>query len=135
MIILTIMTGVITGICSGLLGIGGGAIMVVLAISILHVSQQGAQGAALAAIIPTSITGAIKHHNNGLINHKIGIYLAIGGVVGSFFGAYLANIFDEIILNKVFSVFFALIGIQLFLSSFKTQVIENKTNINMEVAK
>lgn len=132
MIILSIMTGMITGILSGLLGIGGGAIMVVIAISILNVSQHGAQGAALAAIIPTAIIGVVKHHRNGLVNYKFGIYLVIGGVIGSFFGAYWANILDEVILRKVFSIFFALIGIQLLVSSFKKKVIEN---ISLEVSK
>ncbi len=125
-IILSIMTGLITGILSGMLGIGGGAIMVVIAISILHVSQHGAQAAALAAIVPTAIIGVVKHHSNGLVNYKIGIYLAIGGIIGSFFGAYLANILDEFMLRKVFSIFFGLIGIQLLMTSFKTQVKENK---------
>ena len=84
-IIFGILIGIITGTLSGLLGIGGGAIMVVLCTSLLHVSQHVAQAVALAAIIPTSFVGAAKHHKNGLINYKVGIYLAIGGILGSFF--------------------------------------------------
>ncbi|NMF05250.1 sulfite exporter TauE/SafE family protein [Clostridium beijerinckii] len=119
-IILTILAGVITGILSGMLGIGGGAIMVVIMISLLGVTQHIAQAAALAAIIPTAFVGAAKHHKNGLINYKVGIYLAIGGVIGSLIGANCANILSEDILCKVFSVFFAIIGIQLLITSVKT---------------
>ncbi|OOM77345.1 sulfite exporter TauE/SafE family protein [Clostridium sp. BL-8] len=119
-IILTILAGVITGILSGMLGIGGGAIMVVIMISLLGVTQHIAQAAALAAIIPTAFVGAAKHHKNGLINYKVGIYLAIGGVIGSLIGANCANILSEDILCKVFSAFFAIIGIQLLITSFKT---------------
>jgi uncharacterized membrane protein YfcA len=118
-IIFGIVTGIITGTLSGLLGIGGGAIMVVLCTSFLHVSQHVAQAAALAAIIPTSFVGAAKHHKNGLINYKIAIYLAIGGIFGSFFGASIANILNEDMLRKIFSLFFAVIGIQLLITSFK----------------
>lgn len=124
-IILSILTGILTGILSGLLGIGGGAIMVAIVISVLHITQHVAQAAALAAIIPTAFVGAAKHHKNGLINYKVGIYLAIGGIVGGFIGAYCANILDENILRKVFSVFFAFIGMQLLITSFKVTVKKN----------
>ncbi|CQR73139.1 Sulfite exporter TauE/SafE [Sporomusa ovata DSM 2662] len=116
---LSIITGMITGILSGLLGIGGGAILVAIAISILNVSQHIAQGAALAAIVPTAIVGVIKHHQNGLVNYKVGIYLIIGGCFGSFFGAHGANMLDEAMLRQVFSMFFGIIGIQLLVSSLK----------------
>lgn len=119
-IILTILAGLITGVLSGMLGIGGGAIMVVIMISLLGVTQHVAQAAALAAIIPTAFVGAAKHHKNDLINYKVGIYLAIGGVIGSLVGANFANILSEGMLCKVFSVFFAVIGIQLLITSFKT---------------
>lgn len=119
-IILTILTGVLTGVLSGMLGIGGGALMVAIAISLLGVTQHVAQAAALAAIIPTAFVGAAKHHKNGLINYKVGIYLAIGGIIGSFIGANCANILNEYILSKIFSIFFAVIGIQLLITSFKS---------------
>ncbi len=101
----------------------------------MNVSQHGAQGAALAAIIPTALVGVIKHHRNGLVNYKFGIFLAIGGICGSFLGAYWANILDEVILGKVFSIFFALIGIQLLISSFKKKVIENQDHTNLNISK
>ncbi|GMA98532.1 sulfite exporter TauE/SafE family protein [Pelosinus sp. IPA-1] len=119
MIILAILTGMITGIISGMLGIGGGAIMVVIAIALLNVSQHVAQAAALTAIIPTALTGVYKHHRNGLINWQIGLYMSIGGVIGGLVGSYGANIMDEVVLRKVFSIFFALIGIKLLVSSYK----------------
>ena len=117
-IIFGILTGIITGILSGLLGIGGGALMVVMVIALLHVPQHVAQAVALAAIIPTAFVGAAKHHKNGLINYKVGVFLAIGGIVGSLLGANFANILDEDVLCKVFSLFFAFIGIQLLRTSF-----------------
>ena len=129
-ILLTILSGVVTGILSGMLGIGGGAIMVVIMISLLGVTQHVAQAAALAAIIPTAFVGAAKHHKNGLLDYKVGIYLAIGGVIGSIIGANFANILSEDILRKVFSVFFAIIGIQLLITSFKT--VEKKQNLDLE---
>ncbi|MDP4144069.1 MAG: sulfite exporter TauE/SafE family protein [Bacillota bacterium] len=131
-IILGILTGIITGTLSGLLGIGGGALMVVISMSLLHVSQHAAQAAALAAIIPTAFVGAGKHHRNGLINYKVGIYLAIGGIAGSFLGSHLANTLNEYMLSKIFSVFFGIIGIQLLRTSFKVTKKKNYINENQK---
>lgn len=118
-IILSVLTGVLTGILSGMLGIGGGAIMVAITVSILHIPQHTAQAAALAAIIPTAFVGAAKHHKNGLLNYKVAIYLAIGGIIGGFIGSNFANTLNDAVLCKVFSTFFAVIGIHLLVTSFK----------------
>lgn len=129
-IIAAILTGAITGVVSGMMGIGGGAIMVVLAISLLHISQHAAQAAALAAIVPTALIGAAKHHRNGFINYRTGLYLAIGGMIGGLGGSYLANLLSETVLQKMFSLFFGIISIQLFVSSYKQAPAESREDQN-----
>lgn len=126
MIIIAILTGLVTGILSGLLGIGGGAILVASSVFLLDMNQHMAQAAAIAAMIPTAITGVVKHHRNGLVNYKAAIYLAIGVTLGGMCGAYAANLLPETMLRKIFSVFFALMSIQLFWSSRPSKVQETK---------
>ncbi len=119
MIILAILTGVATGILSGLLGIGGGAIFVVAAVFLLGVPQHAAQAAAIAAMIPTAVVGVVKHHRNRLIDYRYVPYLAAGIILGGMAGAYAANITADIVLRRLFSAFFALMSIQMFWSSFR----------------
>lgn len=118
MIILAILTGVATGILSGLLGIGGGAIFVVAGVFFLGVPQHAAQAAAIAAMIPTAVVGVVKHHRNRLIDYRYVPYLAVGIILGGMAGAYAANITADIVLRRLFSAFFALMSIQMFWSSF-----------------
>ena len=119
MIIAAILTGVVTGILSGLLGIGGGAIFVASGVLFLGVSQHVAQAAALAAMIPTAVVGVVMHHRNRLINYRLAVFLAVGAVAGGFVGSYVANITPDLILRKIFAVFFALMSVQMFWSSLR----------------
>jgi uncharacterized membrane protein YfcA len=118
-ILIAILTGVLTGILSGLLGIGGGAIFVVAAVFLLGVPQHAAQAAAIAAMIPTAVVGALRHHRNRLIDYRYAPYLAVGIILGGVAGAYLANITADIVLRRMFSVFFAFMSLQMFWSSFR----------------
>ncbi|HWQ61531.1 MAG TPA: sulfite exporter TauE/SafE family protein [Negativicutes bacterium] len=119
MIVIAILTGVVTGILSGLLGIGGGAIFVAAGVFFLGVPQHAAQAAAIAAMIPTAVVGVIKHHRNKLIDYRYVPYLAVGIVLGGMVGAYVANITADIVLRRLFSAFFAIMSVQMFWSSFR----------------
>ncbi len=119
MIAIALLTGVVTGILSGLLGIGGGAIFVVAGVFFLGVPQHAAQAAAIAAMIPTAVVGVIKHHRNKLIDYRYLPYLAVGIILGGMAGAYVANITADIVLRRLFSAFFALMSVQMFWSSYR----------------
>jgi len=119
MIAIALLTGVVTGFLSGLLGIGGGAIFVVAGVFFLGVPQHAAQAAAIAAMIPTAVVGVIKHHRNKLIDYRYLPYLAVGIILGGMAGAYVANITADIVLRRLFSAFFALMSVQMFWSSYR----------------
>lgn len=118
MILAALLAGLVAGVLSGLLGIGGGGILVASAVLFMGAPQHVAQASALAASIPTALVGALKHHRNKLINYQAALYLALGSVFGGMAGAYLANLISELTLRRLFSVFFAVMSIQLFWSSW-----------------
>ena len=69
------LTGVVSGVAAGLLGIGGGAIIVpalAMALSLMgydsDVVQHVAVGTSLAIIIPTGIMSARSHHKRGAVD-------------------------------------------------------------------
>lgn len=119
MITVAILGGLVTGVLSGLLGIGGGAVLVLVAVFFLGVPQHAAQAAALVAIVPTAVVGVVRHHRNGLINYRMGLFLAVGAIIGGMLGAYIANLLSELALRRVFSAFFAIMSLQMFWSSYK----------------
>ena len=128
MIIAAILTGIVTGVLSGLLGIGGGAVFVATAVLFLGVSQHAAQAAAIAAMIPTAVVGVIRHHRNRLIHYRLAVFLAAGAMAGGVIGAYVANITPDLVLRKIFSIFFGIMSVQIFWSSLKPDAKESGTD-------
>ena len=119
MITIAILTGMTTGILSGLLGIGGGAILVASAVVFMGIGQHAAQAAALVAMIPTALVGVAKHHRNKMINYQVVPYMAMGLIFGGAVGAYVANSLPDLLLRKIFSAFFGIMSLQMFWSSYK----------------
>lgn len=117
MLVIGVITGFVTGVLSGLLGIGGGAILVASAVSFMGVSQHMAQAAAIASTIPTAIVGVINLHRKKLVNYPVAFLLAIGVAIGGILGAYLANMLSGPTLKKIFSIFFAIMSIHMFWTS------------------
>lgn len=81
MFIIAALVGVVVGILSGLLGIGGGVIMVPLFSLGFGLEPIMATATSLFAIIPTSLSGAVKHARNKTLLPRVGI---LTGVVGAF---------------------------------------------------
>jgi len=118
-IVIAILTGLVTGVLSGLLGIGGGAILVASAVVFMGIGQHAAQAAALAAMIPTALVGVARHHRNKMINYRVIPFLAGGLMLGGVVGAYVANSISETLLRQIFSAFFAVMSVQMFWSAYK----------------
>ena len=115
-----LISGIITGMLSGLFGVGGGIILVP---SLLYAfdelgystefSTHMAIGTSLAIIVPTSITSTFAHIRRGSINIKLFFKLAIPVAGCSFLGSWLAGNLSGDSLKLIFSVFIILIAINL----------------------
>ena len=90
--IAVLLIGVITGMFSGMLGIGGGIIMIPTLVLLFGFTQRMAQGISLAVIIPVSISGTLIHNKHENVNWTVAGWLILGGMTGGFIGARLANI-------------------------------------------
>src|SRR5881227_4380403 len=107
---LAFVVGAVAGILSGLLGIGGGAIMIPAMTLLMGLSQHLAQGSSLLVIIPTAISGSITHLRMGNIQLETAGWLSGGGVVGAVAGAFLALASPDAILRLLFGCYLASTG-------------------------
>jgi uncharacterized protein len=113
-IFLCLLLGVVAGILSGILGIGGGVIIIPALVFLFGVSQHMAQGTTLALMIPPiGILAAMEYYKKGFVDIKIAAFICIGFVLGGFFGAKFAMAIDEQILKKVFGIFFLIISLRM----------------------
>jgi len=116
-IITLVFIGLIAGILSGLVGVGGGIIMVPLFVLVLGLTQHNAQGLSLAVMLPpVTFLAVYNYHtagNGGNIDWRIALTVSILFVIGGFLGSKLALQIDQRILKKVFGVFMLLVAIKL----------------------
>jgi uncharacterized membrane protein YfcA len=114
--ILIIMVGLIAGVISGLLGIGGAIFMIPMLVLILGMNQHVAQGSTLAMMLPpVTILAVMTYHKNGNLDWKIAGLLCLGFVFGSYFGAHFATAIHPAVLKKIFGVVLIIAAVKMIL--------------------
>jgi uncharacterized protein len=109
------LIGIISGIASGLFGVGGGIVMVPAMVFFLKLDIKVAVGTSLAVIIPTALMGTYKHLSLGNVDWKIALSLAPTAVLGGYVGAWLTTHISSGNLKRAFGGFLILVGCRLLL--------------------
>jgi uncharacterized protein len=119
--ILYIILGIVAGVLSGIIGIGGGVIIVPALVFLFGMSQHNAQGTTLALLIPPiGILAAWTYYKAGFVDVKIAALVAVGFFAGSFLGARVATHISDATLEKVFGFALLLIALKMILSPSTT---------------
>ena len=111
-----IALGLGTGIASGFLGIGGGAILIPALIYLFGLTQHQAQGTTLALMIPPiGLLAAWKYYLEGNVKLNMAAFICIGFLVGGLIGAIFVHKVPAPVLKKIFGIFLLLISINMIL--------------------
>ena len=102
---LCLLIGLIAGLASGYVGVGGGFIMVPLFISLLGIMMRQASGTSLVAVTILAIPGVVEQGLLGHIDYIAGIAMAVGSIPGAVIGASLIRKLPERKLRFVFGAF------------------------------
>ena len=108
-----IVIGLIGGVSSGLFGVGGGIIMVPGMALLLKTDFKVAVGTSLAVIVPTALTGLLKHHQLRQVDWYLAAFLVPGAVIGGLIGPWLTTRVSSPELQKCFGGFLVLVGLRL----------------------
>lgn len=110
-IVSLLIIGLLAGMLSGLVGVGGGIIMVPMLVLLLGFGQHQAQGTSLAVlVVPVTAIAVFNYYKEGYINWKYAAVIAIFFVIGSYFGSKLAIGLDQKMLKKIFSIVLILVA-------------------------
>lgn len=116
-IITLVIIGLLAGVLSGLVGVGGGIIMVPLFVLALGLSQHNAQGLSLAVMLPPVTFLAVYNYHTagtgGNIDWRVALTVSVLFVIGGFLGSKLALKIDQQVLKKIFGVFMLLVALKL----------------------
>ena len=83
------LVGAAGGLLSGAFGVGGGILMVPLLMTFAAMDQRRASATSLAAIVPAAVAGSVTYLLNGQIDLLAALFVAIGGIAGSWVGSWL----------------------------------------------
>jgi uncharacterized membrane protein YfcA len=101
-----VIGGLVAGLLSGAIGIGGGLVFVPMLTIGFRLTQTLAQGTSLAAIVPTALVGGITHLRQRNADVHAAVWLGVAGVVGAVGGALVAVHLESTVLARVFGAFY-----------------------------
>lgn len=110
--------GLIAGLASGYVGVGGGFIMVPLMLAVLDIPMSLASGTSLIAIMILAIPGVIEQGLLGNIEYLAGIAIVVGSIPGALVGARLVRVVPERQLRFIFGGFLLVAAVMLMLNEF-----------------
>lgn len=114
--LLLLLVGLIAGILSGLLGIGGGVIIVPVLVFLLGFSQHSAQGTTLAMLVPPiGLLAAWTYYSKGHVDIKVAAVMCIGFFVGGLLGAKFATALSDTMLTRIFGVAMLLVSVKMIM--------------------
>lgn len=106
--------GLMSGVISGLLGIGGALIIIPALIFFFKMSQIQAQGTSLAVLLPPiGLLAFLEYYRRGNVDLKTAAFIAGGFLIGGFVGAYAAQYIPVNILRKGFGILLLIAAVDL----------------------
>ena len=106
-----VLLGLVIGAISGVVGIGGGILFVPALIWLLGMDQLKAQGTSLGALLaPVGLLAFIEYYRKGHADLRVAMLLAVGFLVGGYFGAVGAEHIPVLWLRRIFAVSLVMIG-------------------------
>lgn len=109
-----ILLGALTGILSGLFGVGGGFLTTPLLI-FFGIQPTVAAASAATQVTGASVSGVIAHGRNKGVDYEIGLVIVAGGMLGALLGAGLFNLLRaigqiDVVINVLYVVLLGTIG-------------------------
>ncbi len=118
-----ICVGLIAGLLSGALGVGGGFIIVPLYVLWMGVDQKKSHATSLAAIMPIAFISALGYAVQGKVDWSAWILVLAGSVVGANYGVRLLAKIPVRELKIIFAVLLIISALRLLWSTQPHQLV------------
>ena len=107
--------GALTGVLSGLFGVGGGFLTTPLLI-FYGIPPTVAAASASTQVTGASVSGVLAHNRRGGVDYRMGMVTVVGGGIGSVIGALLFRFFQSLgqidtVISILYVVMLGTIGI------------------------
>ena len=111
---LIVLLGAVTGVLSGLFGVGGGFLTTPLLI-FYGIPPTVAAASASTQVTGASVSGVLAHSRRGGVDYRMGAVTVGGGIFGAIIGAFLFRLLHavgqiDIVINILYVVMLGAIG-------------------------
>lgn len=114
--IVLVVAGMLAGILSGGLGIGGGIVVVPTLVLALGLTQHQAQGTSLFFMLPPiGLLAAWNYYQSGYVNMKYALILVIMFFIGSYIGSVISIALPDKLLKKIFGILMLIAGFRMII--------------------
>lgn len=114
-----VIMGLVVGVLSGLLGIGGGVVIVPVLILLFGASDLLAKGTSLLVMVPTAISGTVGNARRKNVDLPAAAVIGVCACATTALGALAAAAISPMVANILFAVFLAAVGAQLVSRAIK----------------
>ncbi len=114
-----VAVGIVTGILSGLLGVGGGVIIVPALMLLFGASDLVAKGTSLLIMIPTALVGTFSNVQTKNVDIPAALTVGLPACITTFVGSSVAGRVSPDLANNLFSIFLAFVAAQLLWKTLK----------------
>jgi hypothetical protein len=110
-----LIIGLAAGVLAGLFGVGGGVLIVPGLMFFSGMTQRGAQGTSIGAmLLPVGILAAWKYYKEGDLNVTAALLVGLGIFIAAPVGARLALALPVRTLQRGFAVFLVVVAARLW---------------------
>lgn len=114
-VIIAGVIGLVAGVLSGYVGLGGGFLIIPLFMQLLHMPMKLTSGTSLMAVMMLAVPGTVTQALLGNVDWAAGICVALGAVPGAILGTRLLAHISEVRLRFMFGGFLLIASILLIL--------------------
>lgn len=116
---LLVLTGFVTGVLSGVLGVGGGVIVVPVLMFFFGANDLVAKGSSLVMMIPGSISGTLGNWRRQNVDMRAALIVGLTASLCVPFSSFLATLLDPFVANVFFSLYLTFIAVQMLVRKLR----------------
>jgi uncharacterized membrane protein YfcA len=109
--IVLLLLGLLSGVLSGLVGVGGGVVIVPGLEVVLGAGDLLAKGTSLLTMVPTSVSGTVANLRRRAVDLRVGLAVGITAAVCSPGGAVLARLVEPQVGTWLFAAFLVVVAV------------------------
>jgi uncharacterized membrane protein YfcA len=120
-IFILIIIGLLAGMVSGFIGIGGGVIIVPALVYFMGLTQHQAQGTSLLLMLPPiGILAVMNYHKAGQLNWWYGGIIALAFIVGGYFGSKISLKLHPGVIKLSFGILMLYVAFKMVISGYNS---------------